>query len=135
MSKYDDIIDLPHHISNKHPRMSRQARAAQFAPFAALTGYDACVTEAARLTDFKKELSEEEIFALNEKLLKLCDKISERPFVKITYFIRDKYKSGGRYEEIYGKMRIINLAFRTLELEGKIVINLDDICDIEEIRN
>lgn len=126
--KYDDIINLPRPVSKNHPRMSRIARAAQFAPFAALTGYDACVEEAARLTDRKFELSEEEIQNLNDAFRYIIDHINECPEVEITYFIADEKKDGGRYEDIKGKVRKINPVHRTLEIgDNKTVINFDDI--------
>ena len=90
--KYDDIINLPHHVSLTHPHMSRLDRAAQFSPFAALTGYDAAIKETARLTDKKVELGEYELEELNRTLLELSDHISQHPQVMVTYFEPDKCK-------------------------------------------
>ena len=89
MGKYDDIINLPHHISSKHPRLSMEQRAAQFAPFAALTGYGDSIKETARLTDNRIELNEEEKEMLNIKLQELKNKVSIMPQVTITYFVPD----------------------------------------------
>ena len=91
MGKYDNIINLPHHISSKHPRLSMEQRAAQFAPFAALTGYGDSIKETARLTDTRIELNEEEKEMLNIKLQELKSKISTMPQVTITYFVPDVY--------------------------------------------
>ena len=95
MGKYDDIINLPHYVSQVRPRMSRMARAAQFAPFAALTGYDDEIKETARLTDSRAELDEYVIAVINGKLLALKEKITEQPEAEITYFVADSKKSGG----------------------------------------
>ena len=102
---YADIIDLPHHRSATHPPLSASARAAQFAPFAALSGYDAMVKETARETEQKKSLSEEEMRVLNQKLLFLQQEIAagQRPEVRINCFVPDQRKAGGRYEIISGK--------------------------------
>lgn len=90
MGKYDDIINLPHHVSRTHPQMTMEERAAQFSPFAALTGYDDAVTETGRLTDQWMPLSEEETEDMNQKLRFLMDHAGEQPAVSITYFIPDQ---------------------------------------------
>ncbi len=95
---YEDIILLSHHVSETRPRMDRQNRAAQFSPFAALTGYDAAVVETARLTDRKIELSEDEKVRLNEKFQILLERVHETPRILITYFKQDERKAGGSYE-------------------------------------
>mgnify|MGYP003305899876 CR=1 FL=1 len=95
-NRYDDIINLRHYSSPARPRMSRMNRAAQFAPFAALTGYDAAVTETARLTDMRHELTEDERIMLSEKLHILSENEQGRPVVGITYFMPDSRKSGGK---------------------------------------
>ena len=101
---YGDIIDLPHYQSATRPHMSLYDRAAQFSPFAALTGYDDMVKEEARLTDDMREVSEVELEDLNRKLAMISEAIEKRehPPVTVTYFIPDERKSGGRYEEISG---------------------------------
>ena len=95
--KYDDIINLPHHVSKKHPQMSLHDRAAQFSPFAALTGHKAAINETARLTDEKQILSEDVIAKLNEQLNLIKENIGTNPIVTITYFVPDDRKSGGAY--------------------------------------
>ena len=83
---YDDIINLPHHVSERHPQMSMYNRAAQFAPFAALTGHDSAITEAARLTEAEEELSESDAEVLNRKLAYL-QSLDEKPTISVTYFV------------------------------------------------
>ncbi|MBO5649011.1 MAG: hypothetical protein J6S76_03760, partial [Clostridia bacterium] len=106
-SKYEDIIDLPHHVSYRHPRMSRIDRAAQFAPFAALTGYEAAVRETARLTEGQKELDETALAVLNEKLRLLADFLEDRAQVSITYFRPDERKKGGAYLSAEGAVKAV----------------------------
>lgn len=98
--KYEDIINLPHHVSKKHPHMSLNDRAAQFGAFAALTGYEDEIHETERITNRRIELSEEEKLILNNELKKIQQNIQERPRVKITYFVSDTKKSGGKYIEV-----------------------------------
>ena len=90
--KYDDIINLPRPESGKHPRMSLHDRAAQFSPFAALTGHSAAIDETARLTDRKLSLNEERQAELNRMWQYLMEKVKERPRLKITYFVKDEKK-------------------------------------------
>ena len=92
---YADIIDLPHHVSQNHPQMSMHDRAAQFAPFAALTGYEAEVGETARLTAERRELDEQEAQELNRRLADLAARLPDRPEVTIEYFVPDERKAGG----------------------------------------
>ena len=96
-NNYDDIINLPHHVSLKHPQMSLHDRAAQFSPFAALTGHDAAIKETARLTDERVELSDEVKEEISRKLLYISDNIHDNPQIKVTYFVDDKFKKGGQY--------------------------------------
>ena len=95
--KYDDIINLPHHVSQKHRRMSLLDRAAQFAPFAALSGYEEAVIETRRLTDKRRALDESEKEKLNARLQLVKDYLEAKPIVEITYFVPDERKSGGAY--------------------------------------
>ena len=95
--QYDDIINLPHYQPSKHPHMSLHDRAAQFSPFAALTGHDASTKETARLTDQKVELDESEKEYLSDKFKALAENIEEHPKISITYFLKDKRKTGGSY--------------------------------------
>ena len=105
--EYSDIFDRPHHVSTKRSQMSKANRAAQFSPFAALTGYDDLVAESARVTDQKVELSDEEHEILNNRLNYLQDHLSELPAVQVLYFESDKKKSGGAYVEYSGVIKRI----------------------------
>ena len=107
MSRYDDIINLPHHVSLTRQRMSMHDRAAQFAPFAALVGYDDAVAETARLTETRPELDEQEQRAINERLAYIADHIHEYPEVRIRYFVPDERKSGGAILKFNGIVRKI----------------------------
>lgn len=107
--KYDDIINLPHHVSSRHPQMPMMNRAAQFSPFAALTGYEDAVRETARLTDEKIELDEYEKEELDRKIQWLGSHLDEHIPVSITYFQPDDRKAGGTYEEIIDTIRKINV--------------------------
>ena len=108
ISKYEDIINLPHHQSSTRPRMPNYDRAAQFAPFAALKGYDEDIDEAIRTTDSKIELSDEQLYQLNEKLNELKEIIKEQPIIKVIYFVPDEKKSGGKYITIEQQIRKID---------------------------
>ncbi len=130
MSKYDEIINLPHHQSTKHPRMSNYDRAAQFSPFAALTGYDDAVKETARTTLSQIELEGEQLDTINSKMCILVKKIAECPEVEITYFIPDERKEGGRYESKRGKVRRIDLPNRQIFFVGGAVVCMDRVIDM-----
>jgi hypothetical protein len=110
MRNYDDIINLSRPQYNDLPPMSIHDRAAQFSPFAALVGYDAAVEETARLTDSRREMEEDEINELNRQLSELNKRLSERPRIRVTYFIRDRKKEGGRYASKIGNARTIDQA-------------------------
>ena len=110
MRNYDDIINLSRPQYNDLPPMSIHDRAAQFSPFAALVGYDAAVEETARLTDSRREMEEDEINELNRQLSELNKRLSERPRIRVTYFIRDRKKEGGRYAAKIGNARTIDQA-------------------------
>lgn len=97
MSKYDDIINLPHPEPKNHQRMSLENRAAQFSPFAALTGHNEAIKETERLTDSKIELAEDTITDINRTLMWIRDNIKSRPQVVVTYFVPDYKKTGGKY--------------------------------------
>ena len=105
MNQYEDIINLPHHVSPTRPQMPMSDRAAQFAPFAALTGYDAAIKETGRLTDEKIELDEEALTALDMKYQFLMDALDDAPEVTITYFQPDERKAGGKYVSAVGAVR------------------------------
>ena len=129
--RYDDVIWRQHPTSKKHPRMSRMNRAAQFAPFAALTGYEESIEETARLTDRRIELSEYEIEELNAKLNFIQEHIKERPEVTITYFQPDERKEGGVYVTATGKVRRIDGVNRVLVFEEEKIICLETIIEID----
>ena len=131
MDKYKDIINLPHKQSNKRPHMSLLDRAAQFAPFAALTGYDDAVKETARLTDEKIEMSEENLNVLNMKYQILIDRIDEEHEVVFTYFIPDKNKSGGAYVEKRGVVKKVDDYERLITLCDGTRIPMDDVLTID----
>ena len=116
---YDDIINLPHPTSRNHPRMSLHDRAAQFAPFAALTGHDAAIKETARLTDERLELSDEVIMKLNDQLNMIRDNIGTEQEVSITYFVPDDKKSGGAYLTHSGIVKKIDEFERKLIMQDK----------------
>ena len=128
---YDDIINLPHHVSSKHPQMSMMNRAAQFAPFAALTGHAAAIEETARLTDEQQELAEEDSDALNQKMVYLREVINEHPTITITYFEPDKKKAGGKYKSTEGQLKNIDDYNQSIVLKSGEVIFLQSILDIQ----
>ena len=130
MNNYEDIIYLNHYISMKHPRMSITNRAAQFAPFAALTGYGDAVKETARITDKRIEIDEGLKNVINEKLKLIEKDISNRPKVTITYFVYDNKKSGGKYKEKTGNVKKIDLIEQTLTMTDKTKIPIREIMDI-----
>ena len=128
--QYNDIIDLPHHVSATRPRMSMIDRAAQFSPFAALTGYDAAIKETGRLTDARIELSEESRAALDRKQKLLLDNLSGCPEVSVTYFVPDERKSGGAYVTVTGQVKKVDEFERLLILTEGTKIPLDEIQDL-----
>lgn len=129
--KYDDIINLPHHVSTKRPQMPMSDRAAQFSPFAALTGYDAAIKETARLTDRKIELDEDAKVVLNMKQAYLLEIIDEHPEVTITHFVPDKYKDGGSYITVTKFIKRIDEHNRLIYLTDNSDISMDNIIDIQ----
>lgn len=128
--KYESIKYLPHHVSQKHPQMSMLDRAAQFSPFAALTGYDAAVQETARLTDFKIELAEDDLIALNAKLQLLQAHLAEKPEISIIYFEPDSRKAGGTYLSCDGTVKRIDEFERCITMTTGQKIPIDDVLDI-----
>ena len=131
MGRYDDIIDLPHHVSTTHHRMSMLERAAQFQPFRALTGYEDAVRETARLTDDQVELTEDEKALLDGKLQRLADNLASHPLVTVTYFQPDKKKSGGEYVTTTGQLKKIDDYEGVLILLGGERVIIEDILDIQ----
>lgn len=131
ISEYEDIMNLPHHVSTKRPQMPMLDRAAQFSPFAALTGYDDAIHETGRLTDEKIDLSEEEKEALDRKQQILLERLDERPALTVIYFVPDEKKSGGAYVTKSGKLKKIDEVERMMTLTDGTKISLDDVYDIE----
>ena len=117
---YDDIINHPHYKSKRHPPMSLYARSAQFAPFAALSGYDDMVQEESRLTEKESELSDYEIEVLNRKLGLINDVLDDdyTPEITVTYFIPDNRKAGGSYVNITALVKAVDVTLRQLILYG-----------------
>ena len=128
---YDDIINLPHHVSRTRPQMPQADRAAQFAPFSALVGYGAALVETARLTDRWIELEEDDWAALDRKQQELLERIGERPEVAITWFVPDARKDGGQYITTVGRLKRIDEVRRVMVLVDRTEIPLNDIFDIE----
>lgn len=131
MSKYDDIINLERPISKKRTPMSIESRAAQFAPFSALTGYSEAVKETARLTDDKKILSDGIKEVINEKINYIKNNLKSIGEVQITYFIKDKKKSGGKYTTITGLVKKIDINNCLIYLSCGTIIFFDDISNID----
>lgn len=129
--KYDDILNLPHPVSKRHPRMSRQDRAAQFSPFAALTGLDAALQETARLTEQRMTLDEYEQAALDAKLQHLRERLAARPQVTVTYFVEDALKDGGSYRTTAGHAAKLPESEGLLVLDSGEKIPLSDILALE----
>ena len=129
-TNYDDIISLPRPVSKKHPPMPMAKRAAQFLPFAALTGFEGEIAEAARLTQAAPELGEDALVALDEQLSLLRVRLPEQPEVTITCFVPDEKKAGGRYETLRGNLRRLDEANRTLLLTDGTRIDLDSVVEL-----
>ena len=127
MGKYDDIIDLPHHISASRPQMPMLDRAAQFMPFRALTGYEDAVHETARLTEERVELTEDEKALLDTKLQRLADRLDSHPQVTLTWFQPDKRKAGGAYVTTTGRLKKID------DFEGVLLLASGERIAIKDI--
>lgn len=130
-SNYSDIINLPHHQSTKHTHMDVSDRAAQFSPFAALTGYEAAVEETARITEDRIELSEEALNELNDKLCMIQGSLPNSSDVEITYFVQDDKKKGGSYVTVAGVVKKIDEYERLLVMEDKTRVPIEAISDIK----
>ena len=131
MNRYEDIINLPHHVSLIRPKMPMSDRAAQFAPFAALTGYDAAIKETGRLTDERIELDEEALTTLDMKYQLLMDALDEEPEVEITYFKPDERKAGGAYVTATGAVIKVDDFERLITMQDGTKIPMDDILSID----
>lgn len=128
--KYDDIINLPHYVSKKHPQMSLENRSAQFAPFAALTGYEDEVEETARITDKRIEITDEIKSKINMKLQIIQETIKTNPKVTITYFISDNKKEGGSYKTVTSNVLKIDKYNKQIILKDNKEIFISDIINI-----
>ena len=128
---YEDIINLPYHVSATKPQMSMIDRAAQFSPFAALTGYDAAIKETGRLTDEKIEMDEEALNILNMKFQGLVDSMDDEPEVTFTYFKPDGRKAGGAYIEVTGRVKKVDDFERRIVMQNGTKMPMDDILNIE----
>ena len=131
MNNYDDIINMPHHVSKIRKPMSLQNRSAQFAPFSALTTYDEKVREVARETSKKIELDDGIKLMLNDKLSFIKTNIKLRPKVTITYFVKDENKSGGHYKTITSNVKIVDEVYKRIVLIDNTIISFDNIIDIK----
>ena len=134
MSNYEDIINLPHHVSKNHSRISVQNRAAQFSPFSALTGYDDAINETKRITIEKIILTPDKIEELNRSLSEIEDNLNKYTY-KITYFKKDLKKVGGTYLTTIDKIIKINSIEEYLVTKNKSIISLNDIVEIIKVDN
>ena len=132
-NRYADIINLPHHVSKTRPQMPIADRAAQFSPFAALTGYDSAIEETGRLTDSFIELDESRKAVLNEKLQSMLKNIKEQPEVAITYFQPDEKKNGGSYINMSGVVKKIDEFEKCLILTDATKIPMKYIFEIKTL--
>ena len=130
-NRYDEIINLPHHVSKTRPQMPMSDRAAQFAPFAALTGYDSAIKETGRLTNERIELDEEALTTLDRKYQLLMDALNEEPEIEITYFKPDERKSGGEYVTVIGAVKKVDDFERQITMQDGVKIPMDDVLSIE----
>ena len=130
-NQYNDIINLPHHVSTVHTPMPLHDRAAQFLPFAALTGYDDAIKETGRLTTERISLSESEIESLNERLHILSEEQHSHPKISVTYFVPDAKKSGGAYETVEGCVKRIDEYRRALVMTDGLKIFMEDIIELD----
>ena len=128
--QYDDIINMPHHVSEKHPQMSLYMRSAQFAPFAALTGYEEVVKETARQVENKIEIDEELKEILDSKLQIILENLQLKPELSFTYFVPDLKKDGGEYITVCGIVKKIDIHNQLIYLVNNTKIPIDDIIDI-----
>lgn len=131
MNEYRDIINLPHHVSQKRRPMGRRERAAQFSPFAALTGYDAVIAESGRLTGERIELSEDSRAVLDAKQQFLLEHLAERPEIVITYFLPDEFKEGGAYVCIKGRVKKLDCIERLIIMTDGKSVAMDDVYNLE----
>ena len=129
--QYDDIIRLPHPDSPKHPRMSLYDRAAQFSPFAALTGHSAAIAETGRLTDRRVELDEYEMARVDAELQRLQELLPGGPTASITYFVQDERKNGGSYQTVTGEVKRIDAVTGVIQMTDRREIPIEDVFSIK----
>lgn len=129
-SRYEEIMNLPHHVSEKHPQMPVEDRAAQFTPFSALTGYGEAIKETARLTEKKKMPDEDHLEILDRTLNELRNRIKQQPYISVTCFQADERKSGGSYITIAGNLKKISEYRRTMTLTDGTEICFENIREI-----
>lgn len=129
--KYDDIINLPHHVSSTRPHMSIEERAAQFSPFAALTGHEDAIKETARQTEWEIILDENELEILDEKLKAILSDKSDNKNIKVVYYVPDENKNGGKYVECSGRVKKMDEYRHVLVMEDGTEINVGRIADIQ----
>ncbi|MCR5822812.1 MAG: hypothetical protein K6G60_00105 [Lachnospiraceae bacterium] len=132
LDAYKDIIDLPHHVSQNRTQMPLTERAAQFAPFAALTGFEDDVEETERITDARIEITEDALREMDERMSSLYERISQRPEIILTVFEKDEKKTGGRYTEVSGRLKRIDEIQRVLYLTDGRSVPLKNVVDIRE---
>ena len=130
MSNYDDIINLPHHVFSKRPQMSLENRAAQFAPFAALTGYGEAINETGRIVEKRKDLTEEEKDIISSKLFQINERIKEKIEVTIIHFVADKKKEGGCYKSKKGIIKKVDDYEQRVVFEDKTKIKFEDLLSV-----
>ena len=128
--RYDDIIDLPHHVSKRHPQMSLQNRAAQFSPFAALTGHADAIEETARPVETFVELDENRREQINEQLLLLAENLAGQPEITVTYFKPDPKKDGGAYVTLRGRVKGIDLYERQIRFADGRTVEIERVYEI-----
>ena len=129
--KYDDIINLPHHVSSTRPHMSIEERAAQFSPFAALTGHEDAIKETARQTEREIILDENELEILDEKLKAILSDKSDNKNIKVVYYVPDENKNGGKYVECSGRVKNMDEYRHVLVMEDGTEISVGRIADIQ----
>ena len=131
MSEYEDIINTKYPFPSTHPKMSMEARAAQFSSFAALSGYDEAVKEKGRITDREISLGEDDKTNLDSVIQELENNLEQEPFIKVTYFIKDMKKSGGRYDTYQGNLHKIDNIENAIIFKDKKKIKITNIIDIK----
>lgn len=129
--RYDEIINLPRHISESHPPLGKDSYAAQFSPFESLTGYDDVVEEAARTTDNRVYIDDDEKIRLSELLTEILRHSDDKPEVTITYYVADKVKDGGEFVTVKGTVKKYRESENSIIMDDDTVIAIEDITDIE----